>query len=83
MIRDFTQTVEQLKELAKIINEFQSEAVQLKLIELLFSSQGLEALAAPPAKERKARATTVPAEAPASESESTDQTQPTQPTQPT
>jgi hypothetical protein len=69
MIRDFNQTVEQLKELAKIINEFQSEAVQLKLIELLFSSKGLEILAATPVKEKekKAKAVAAPAEAPASE----------------
>ena len=71
MIRDFNKTVEQLKELAKIINEFQSEAVQLKLIELLFSSNSLETAApapAPkPAKEKKAKVATVTAEAPATE----------------
>lgn len=81
MIRDFTQTVEQLKELAKIINEFKSEAVQLKLIELLFSSNGLKAstvaatpaapavaaapVAAAPVKEKKAKVAAIPAEAPA------------------
>ncbi|NCA85707.1 MAG: hypothetical protein EOM83_09045 [Clostridia bacterium] len=54
MIRDFSKTAEQLKEIAKVINQFQSEAVQLKLIELLFASNSMEPAEAP-VKERKTR----------------------------
>lgn len=54
MMRDFNNTVEQLKELAKVINQFQSEAVQLKLIDLVFNSTGFEPTEAP-VKERKTR----------------------------
>lgn len=37
MMKDFKQTAEQLRELAKVLNEFKSETVQVKLLELLFS----------------------------------------------
>jgi len=37
MMKDFKQTTEQLRELAKVLNEFKSETVQIKLIELLFN----------------------------------------------
>lgn len=36
MMKDLKQTTEQLKELAKVLNEFKSEAVQIKILELLF-----------------------------------------------
>lgn len=36
-MKDFKKTAEQLKELAKVLNQFKSEAVQVKLVELLFS----------------------------------------------
>lgn len=36
MMKDFKQNAEQLKELAKVLNEFKSEVVQVKLLELLF-----------------------------------------------
>ncbi len=36
MIKDFKKSKEQLKELAEVLNEFKSEAVQVKLVELLF-----------------------------------------------
>jgi hypothetical protein len=36
MMKNLKQSTEQLKELAKALNEFKSEAVQVKLIELLF-----------------------------------------------
>lgn len=42
MMKDFTKTAEQLKELASILNEFKSEAVQVKLVEMLFAG-GVEA----------------------------------------
>jgi hypothetical protein len=54
MIRDFSKTAEQLKEIAKVINQFHSEAVQLKLIELLFAGNAMEPTEAP-VKERKTR----------------------------
>jgi hypothetical protein len=37
MMKDFTKTAEQLKELASVLNEFKSEAVQVKLVEMLFA----------------------------------------------
>lgn len=43
MMKDFKKTAEQLKELAKVLNEFKSEAVQVKLVELLFS-EGMETM---------------------------------------
>ncbi|MCF8366272.1 MAG: hypothetical protein K9H16_10845 [Bacteroidales bacterium] len=36
MMKDIKQTTEQLKELAKVLNEFKSETVQLKILEFLF-----------------------------------------------
>ncbi len=36
MMKNLRQSTEQLKELAKALNEFKSEAVQVKLVELLF-----------------------------------------------
>ncbi len=45
-MKDFTKTTEQLKELAKVLNEFKSEAVQVKLVELLFET-GIESTPAP------------------------------------
>ncbi len=41
MMKDFNQTAEQLKVLAKILNEFKSEAVQVKLVEMLLQG-GIE-----------------------------------------
>ncbi len=38
MIKNFDQIKEQLKELAGVINSFKSEAVQLRLIELVFKT---------------------------------------------
>lgn len=43
MMKDFKKTTEQLKELAKVLNEFKSEAVQVKLVEMMFS-EGFENL---------------------------------------
>jgi len=53
MMKDFKKTAEQLKELAKVLNEFKSEAVQVKLVELLFS-EGMETV--PVAKTKTTRA---------------------------
>jgi hypothetical protein len=39
MIKNFTEVKSQLEELAPVINSFQSEAVQLKIIELIFSGE--------------------------------------------
>lgn len=36
MIKDFENAKKQLKELAEVLNSFKSEAVQLKIVELLF-----------------------------------------------
>lgn len=38
MFKDFDTTKKQLSELAEIVNKFKSEAVQLKLLELLFAA---------------------------------------------
>lgn len=75
MMKDFKQTTEQLKELAKVLNEFKSETVQVKLLELLFDQAveltvpettkkaGQKAVVAKPAPEQEAettQATTTP-----------------------
>jgi hypothetical protein len=59
MMKDFTKTAEQLKELAKVLNEFKSEAVQVKLVELLFTEGFETAPAAKPAAVRRAEETPV------------------------
>lgn len=41
MIKDFDTLKKELKELATIVNAFKSEAVQLKIVELLFRDQGV------------------------------------------
>ncbi len=41
MIKDFDNIKKQLKELSEIINSFKSEAVQLRLIDLIFNSEKL------------------------------------------
>ena len=38
MIKNFEEVKKQLKELSQIINSFQSEAVQLRLIHLIFGA---------------------------------------------
>ena len=47
MIKDFDQVRSQLKELADVINSFKSEAVQLRLIELIFSAVSVNPPQAP------------------------------------
>ena len=42
MIENFDIVKKQLKELAAVINEFKSEAVQIRVLELLFQKIGLE-----------------------------------------
>jgi|WetSurMetagenome_2_1015567.scaffolds.fasta_scaffold00088_23 hypothetical protein len=42
MIDNFDLVKKQLQELATVINEFKSEAVQLRVIEILFEKMGLE-----------------------------------------
>lgn len=42
MIKDFKKSKEQLKELAEVLNEFKSEAVQVKLVELMFGEEEVE-----------------------------------------
>ena len=42
MIKDFESIKKQLQELASVINGFKSEAVQLKVIELLFQRMGIK-----------------------------------------
>ena len=42
MIDNFDRVKKQLRELASVINEFKSEAVQMRVIELLFQQMGLE-----------------------------------------
>lgn len=68
MIKNFDVIKEQLKELAGVINSFKSEAVQLRLIELVFESAegsgGESGGGAPADKERprrKAQKVTAPA----------------------
>lgn len=58
-MKDFKKTAEQLKELAKVLNEFKSEAVQVKLVELLFN-EGIQSM-----PESKTTATKTVVEAPA------------------
>jgi len=62
MMKDFKQTAEQLRELAKVLNEFKSETVQVKLLELLFN-EGLNTTATvenTPAAPKPAVATPAP-----------------------
>ena len=42
MFKDFENTKKQLSELAETINKFKSEAVQLRLLELLFDAKSHE-----------------------------------------
>ena len=42
MIDNFDHVKKQLKELAAVINEFKSEAVQIRVVEFLFQQMGLE-----------------------------------------
>lgn len=42
MIDNFDHVKKQLKELAAVINEFKSEAVQMRVVELLFQQMGFE-----------------------------------------
>ncbi len=55
MIRDFEAVKKQLKELASIVNSFSSEAVQLRVIELVFGMQDEEEVGPSPADEKPAR----------------------------
>lgn len=49
MFKDFETTKTHLTELAEIINKFKSEAVQLRLVELIFAGAGFaQSAAAPP-----------------------------------
>lgn len=54
MMKDFTKTAEQLRELAKVLNEFKSEAVQVKLVELLFADVTVPTTVAKPAAVKRA-----------------------------
>lgn len=45
MLKDFNKTKNQLKELASVLNTFKSEAVQVKIVELLFQGNPLEEVA--------------------------------------
>jgi len=47
MIKNFDKIKSQLSELAEVLNKFHSEAVQLKLIDILYSPQAFEPEAAP------------------------------------
>lgn len=47
MFKDFETTKSHLTELAEIINKFKSEAVQLRLVELIFSGAGFVPSAVP------------------------------------
>ncbi len=47
MIKNFDKIKFQLSELAEVLNKFHSEAVQLKLIDILYSPQAFEPEAAP------------------------------------
>ena len=68
MIKDFDQVRSQLKELADVINSFKSEAVQLKIVELIFGgvavapvtagSAGAIPLESQPTRSRRAKRTT-------------------------
>ena len=51
MFKDFETTKTHLTELAEIINKFKSEAVQLRLVELIFSGAGFAQGAAAPRQE--------------------------------
>lgn len=51
MFKDFETTKTHLTELAEIINKFKSEAVQLRLVELIFAGAGLAQGAAAPRQE--------------------------------
>ncbi len=51
MFKDFEATKTHLTELAEIINKFKSEAVQLRLIELIFSGAGFAQGTAAPQQE--------------------------------
>lgn len=42
MIRDFDDVTKQLTKLASVINSFKSEAVQLRIVELMFGDGGLQ-----------------------------------------
>lgn len=73
MFKDFETTKQQLAELAEVVNKFKSEAVQLKLLELLFDStpheiegeEGVDAEVKPKKRVRKKRASTKKAAVPA------------------
>lgn len=45
MLKDFNKTKNQLKELASVLNTFKSEAVQVKIVELLFQGNPVEEVA--------------------------------------
>ncbi|MFP4471185.1 MAG: hypothetical protein ACLFPE_10900 [Bacteroidales bacterium] len=53
MIKDFKKSKEQLKELAEVLNDFKSEAVQVKLVELLFGNSMETETAAAETKPRR------------------------------
>ena len=57
MFKDFDTTKQQLAELAEVVNKFKSEAVQLKLLELLFDASpheiDAEDAVPPPSKPKK------------------------------
>jgi hypothetical protein len=46
MMNNFKETTNQLIELAKVLNEFKSEAVQIRLLELLFDQKMVKKIAA-------------------------------------
>lgn len=51
MFKDFETTKAHLTELAEIINKFKSEAVQLRLVELIFAGAGFARGTAAPQQE--------------------------------
>ena len=42
MIKNFSELKKQLQELSSVINSFESESVQLRIVELIFQSENLE-----------------------------------------
>ena len=59
MFKDFETTKAHLTELAEIINKFKSEAVQLRLVELIFAGAGFAQGTAAPQQEITPPATTM------------------------
>jgi hypothetical protein len=53
MIKDFVLVKKQLQELSSVINSFKSEAVQLRVVELLFQRMGIETAGEPAASSQE------------------------------